>query len=510
MALFPWKKGGSDGKDGNGSTGGPNTTATGAGDGDSGKIEFSPEKAERFFSVARNRHEVGSFDYAANMWLQGLRFDPNNLNAVKGFFSSVSGHVSATGAKSATKDLEAAVSGRTPVHKYLANLLAWSFDQFTPEKGVKAAVSAADLGLREVALYLLPTAAKLSLKSERPRKEHLVKIMEASEKVEDFDTALAAGDAAVRMDIGDGKLAAHVKSLAAQSTMNKGGYSQTGESGGFRSNVRNLDQQRQLEEGDRIVKSESALDRIIADSRKVLQATPGDKPTLTKLAKALEERGTPKDEEEAHAINMKAFADTQEYRFRVEAGRLRMKQGRRKLRELKAAMEANAGDPAARQAYLDQDKAQVQLELTEFEGMVAAYPTNLQAKYELGLRYLAAGRQTDAIGQLQQAKTDGKLKFKATLSLGLAFLAIDWLDEAVETLRGAVAEYPDGNDETGLELRYELMIALKKKGASNREQASVEEADKLASAIGMQNIGYKDIRDQRTQIKALLAELKAG
>jgi tetratricopeptide (TPR) repeat protein len=504
LALFQWKKGGSEGKDAGG-----DATKSAAG-GDDGKIEFSPEKAEKFFSVARNRHEVGSFDYAANMWLQGLRFDPNNLNAVKGFFTSVSGHVGATGAKSPTKDLEAAVSGRTPVHKYLGHLLAWSFDQFTPDKGVKAGVSAADLGLREVALYLLPTAAKLSLKSERPRKEHLVKIMEASEKVEDFDTALVAGDAAVRMDISDGKLAAHVKSLAAQSTMNKGGYSQTGEAGGFRSNVRNLDQQRQLEEGDRIVKSESALDRNVAAAKQQLAQTPGDRPTIVKYVKALMERGTKADEDEASAVLMKAYAETQEFRFRQTAGELRMKQGRRRMRELKAAMDAAPADAQAKAAFLEADKAQVALETAEFEAVVAAYPTDLKSKYELGLRYLAAGRQTDAIGQLQQAKTDGKLKHQAALKLGLAFLGIDWLDEAVETLRTAVSEYPDGNDDMGLELRYELMVALKKKGAANRDMASVEEADKLASAIGMQNIGYKDIRDQRTQIKALLAELKAG
>ena len=96
MALFPWKKGGS-GKDGGNGDGKPPTT------GEDGGMEFSPEKAERFFSVARNRHDVQSFDYAANMWLQGLKFNPNNVEAVKGFFSSVTGHVSATGLSHTTK-----------------------------------------------------------------------------------------------------------------------------------------------------------------------------------------------------------------------------------------------------------------------------------------------------------------------------------------------------------------------------------------------------------------------
>jgi hypothetical protein len=507
LALFPWKKGGSEGKDGNGSTGGPNATATGAGDGD-GKLEFSPEKAERFFSVARNRHEVGSFDYAVNMWLQGLKFNPNNLDAVKGFFASASGHINATGAKAPAKDLDAAVSGRTPVHKYLANLLGWGFDQLNAEKAAAAGVSAADLGLREVALYLVQNATKLALRAERPRKSSLVKLMEAAEKIDDFATALVAGDAAAKMDISDGKLAAHVKNLAAQSTMSKGNYDKTGEQGGFRSNIRNMDQQRQLEEGDRITKSGSVLDRLVSDARKALEAAPGDRPSIVKLGKALEERGTPADEEEAHALYLKTFAETQEFRFRAEAGKIRMKQGMRRLKQLDAQVKANPSDLDAKQAFLEAEKAQTILETAEFESLVAAYPTNLEMKYQLGLRYLAAGRQTDAIGQLQQAKNDGKLKHKVNLKLGLAFIAIDWVDEAVETLRGGVAEYPDPNDDTGMDLRYELTKALFKKAQLSRDLASAEEADKLASAIAMQNIAYKDIRNLRTQIKALITELK--
>ncbi|MDP1660464.1 MAG: hypothetical protein Q8L55_00990, partial [Phycisphaerales bacterium] len=178
MALFPWKKGAAGTNDGDkGDAGKPPAG------GDDGKFEFSPEKAERFFGVARNRHDVQSFDYAANMWLQGLRFDPNNVEAVKGFFSSVTGHVSSTGAKSSTKDLDAAVNGRTPVHRFLSLLLAWSFDQLSSDKAVKAAVAAADLGLREVAGYLLPSALKLAMKQDRQRKDHHVKLMEAFEKI---------------------------------------------------------------------------------------------------------------------------------------------------------------------------------------------------------------------------------------------------------------------------------------------------------------------------------------
>ncbi|MBX9736804.1 MAG: hypothetical protein K2X32_07750, partial [Phycisphaerales bacterium] len=380
--------------------------------------------------------------------------------------------------------------------------------QYNGEKAAAAGVSAAELGLREVAQYLVPNALKLALRADRPRKSPLVKLMEAAEKIEDFQTALVAGDAAAKMDLSDGKLAAHVKNLAAQSTMSKGNYDKTGQEGGFRSNVRNLDQQRQLEEGDRISKGEGALDRQVESTRAAHKANPADRPTLIKFVNALRERGSPTDEDEAHALLIKAFGESQEFRFRQAAGEIRIKQGRRRLRALRAAADATPGDAEARQAFIEADQAQVRLELAEYEALVNAYPTDLRHKYELGLRYLAAGRQTDAIGQLQQAKSDGKLKHQANLKLGLAFLSIDWLDEAVETLRAGVADYPDPNDDTGMELRYELTDALFKKAVATRDLASAEEADKLASAIAMQNIAYKDIRNKRTQVKAFINELK--
>lgn len=502
LALFPWKKSG-------GGTENKESCAAQPAAANNETFELSPEKAKRFFEVARNRHDVESYDYAMNMWLNGLRFDPGNVDGIKGFTASAAGHVNKTGDKGPSKDLEAVVNGRTPVHKYLGQLLTWGFSPTEPERAVRATVAASDLGLREAALYMGTPALKLVMNDKRPRKDQFIRLMQVFEKNEAFDLAVVAGDGAVKVDPSDAKLSADLRNMAARSTMNKGGYSQSGEAGGFRGNVKDLDKQRKLEEEERIGKTDDVHDRVVNNAKAEYTANPGDRPTIVRYVKALMDRGRDGDEDAAHAVLTKAYGETQEFRFRQTAGELRMKQGRRKLRELEAQMKANASDAVVKAAFVEAEQKQTALEISEYELLTTQYPTDLKMKYELGKRYFVAGRHTDAIGQFQQAKLDGKMKNDVLLMLGQCFEQIDWSDEAIETYRQALDGYGDPNDTLGLELRYHLVLCLKKRAENEKDLASAEEADKLASAIAMHNIGYKDIRDVRTQIKGVIQKIKS-
>ncbi len=85
--------------------------------------------------------------------------------------------------------------------------------------------------------------------------------------------------------------------------MNRGGYDQTGQQGGFRANIRDAEKQKHLEEADRVVKTEETVDRLIASAEADLATRPGDLPTIDKLGKLLMERGRPADEERPLAVH---------------------------------------------------------------------------------------------------------------------------------------------------------------------------------------------------------------
>lgn len=478
----------------------PAPAAQGAGGAD-------PNKAKVFFEHARVKQETGSFDYALNLWLNGLCMDPNNLPAMQSYFECVK----QSGLTQPGKDLRAVVDKSTPIHKAMGRVMEWSFSQSSGEAAVRAAVAVAELSLTDVSKWIAPRALAVVKQYEaKPRKDQYIRLMQVFIANEQFDYAQNAGAGALELDPGDVRLSNDLRDLAAMATMNKGGYENTGDPGGFRKNLRDADTQKRLEEEGRLAKSENALDRIAREAKAEYDARPTDKPIIKRYMQALIDRKTAEDMLLAATIGEKAFAETQEYQFRHLAGQIRVKLGQAKLRQIKAAHDAAPADAALKKAFLDAEAAQLNLEISELQGAVAAYPTDLAKKFDLGQRLILAGRYEEAIAQLQQSKSDGRYKAQSLAGLARAFASIGWIEEAIGTLREAIANHEDPNDAAGLELRYELCSALHIHAAASKDLAAVEEADKLASAIAVQNIMFKDIRDLRTKIKATMATIKAG
>jgi hypothetical protein len=62
----------------------------------------------------------------------------------------------------------------------------------------------------------------------------------------------------------------------------------------------------------------------------------------------------------------------------------------------------------------------------------------------------------------------------------------------------------------GMSLRYGLLTSLQTKAEADRDLAVAEEADKLASAIAVQQFNFRDIRARRDALKKLISDLKKG
>jgi len=501
LAIFGWKKSADENKP---ATAGAGTGAAGGG----GEYEFSPEKASRWFHHARTSHDAGNLEYAVNCWLSGLRFEPNNMEAIKGFFASAGAYVAGGGGL--TKSLSGAVEGKTDVHRFLSALLGFGLKPSEAETAVKAVVAAGTIALSTVVTELGPVALKIALNDRRAKKDHFVRLMETFRASGNFELAVRAGEEACRMAPEDIKLQTEVRNLAATSTMTRGGYDQTGESGGFRSNIRDAEKQRQLEEQERSVRSENVLDRAVTQAKEEYDARPTDRPAIKKYAATLVQRKRPEDLQLAHDILMKGYQETQEFRFRQDAGAIRIAQATAKLKPLRDAVATNPADPAAQAALASAQKALLDLEIGEFELRAAAYPTDLIIKFELGRRYFEVGRYDDAIDLLQQAKDDAKNRAAALSFLGRAFAAKGWHEEAIGTFRLALEGHADLNDAGGMELRYGLMCSLQQHADENKDLPAAEEAGKIAGDIVVRQISFKDVRARRDAIKALIARLKSG
>jgi tetratricopeptide (TPR) repeat protein len=474
-----------------------------------GDVVFSPEKALKFFERARTVQETGNYEYAMQLWLGGLRFDPNSMTGLEAFFAVTPKWLADPASKKGiSKEVEKAVSGKSDVDRFLFAILRWGLNPKDQTLAVRAMEAAAKAGLPEPGYWIGERAFATVLSNPKPRKDLLMKIVESFQKIGSYDKAVIAAEQALKLDPTDGNLSAFIRSLAAQATMAKGGYERSGEAGGFRQNIRDADKQRMLEEADRIVKTEDTIDRLLVAASEEYKQRPTDLPTIDKFAKLLRERGRPKDEERAYRLYMQAYEDTKQFRYREQAGDIRIRQARRKVDELVAMLGVKPGDEMLTRMHAQAQQEHAELELAEHKLRVENYPTDLVRKFELGKRYFTVGKFNEAIEVLQEAQADPKNRAAALLFLGQSFLHLQWHDEAIETFRRGL-EVKDLASEVQLDMRYWLMAALEQKGKDARDRTIVEEADKIASSIAVQSITFRDIRARREAIKKLLAELRA-
>lgn len=481
----------------------------GAGGGDQ-QAAFNPEKATKFFGHAKVVGEAGNYEYSMQSWLSGMRLNPGSVEGVEGFFFTIAQFLNEhNGKKSVSKEVSRVVSGKSDLDRYLNALLEWGQKPKEAHLAVRAFELCSKIGLVEPGKWIGDRAFLMTVKAIKPRKDLIVRVSESYERLKIFDRAVQAAEAASRLDPSDGHLAAKMRSLAAQATMNRGGYDKQGEEGGYRQNLKDAAKQRQLDQQDRITKTESTVEAILGYAEEEYRKRPNDMPTVEKYAKALVDRGRPEDEERAHEILMKTHAETKQFRFREWAGDIRIRQADRRARQAKLAMDANPSDPELPVAYQAALNELGELQVQEYKLRVEAYPTDLTRKFRLGERYFHTNRFAEAIEMFQESQAEPKLRAPSLSFLGKSFLATDWIPEAIETFRAAL-EVRDIADDVKLELQYNLMLALKKKGATEKDLQAAEEADKLASSIAMKQITYRDIRAQREELRKLVASLRGG
>ncbi|MFM9957337.1 MAG: hypothetical protein ACKVZJ_04630 [Phycisphaerales bacterium] len=470
-----------------------------------------PRKAQAFFTHAQTIQETENFEYATTLWLQGLRMDPTSMRGHEGFYACASAFGDRSGNKGPSKTQAGALPTKSDVDKYVNALLNWGTRPMDWPFGLKAFEYAAKLDLPEPGYWLGSKVLAAAVSDQkRLKKDHLVQMMELFSKISAFDRAVQAGDVAARMDPSDSALIAKLRNMSAQATMNRGGYEQTGNQGGFRQNVKNIDAQRAKEEEERIVKSEDVQVRAIANAAEEYKARPTDAATISKYARLLRERGTPEDEKLAYQVLMKGFEITKTYKFKQDAGDIKMRVGRRKLRELKAALDAEPGNDERKSQFESAARKVLEGEIAEYTERVAAYPTDLAMKFELGRRLGEIGDHEKAIEQYQVAQNAPGIGNTVLAHLGASFSALGWLDEAEGTYKRALEKHEAQNDELALSLRYGLMDVMQRKAADSRDLNNAEEAFKLASAIAIQQINYRDIRARREQLQALVKELRTA
>ncbi len=449
--------------------------------------------ARTFFGKARKAAESKNYDYAIEMYLDGLQRAPDALEE---------GHLPLCelglqrrgrgGKKPSMVDRVKRLRGKTPLEQMLnAEYLFAKDPDHTPyaEAMLKAAVEG---GYHRTAHWIANLIFQTNNAIEKPSLQTYLLLKDCYKAMGQYDKAVAACQRAVRMRPDDKDLADEFKNLSAELTMSKGKYDIEGD---FRQSIRDRETQAKLYAQDRMVKTEDYRLSAVEEARRAYARDPDLAKNVFSLADALADLETDAGENEAIQLLHDAAEAQKDFRFQERAGLLRIRQIRRKLRAAKKQLKARPSEPAAQANVRELTEALHRTELEHYRLCVENYPTDLSARYEYALRLMRNGRYNEAIPLFQDAQKDPRRRISAMDKIGYCFFMKGWYADAIDVFSRAIDAYEIKDDAIAKELRYNLARA-------HESQGDQERALELYRRIAQLDFGYKDVSERVDRLRA--------
>jgi tetratricopeptide (TPR) repeat protein len=443
--------------------------------------------ARRLFTKANEAGQRDNTDYAIDLYCQVLEKEPGFLECRRllraeqqkkagkgssGFFKKIM-----SGAGSSPQIAKA----KMVINKNPADAMVIAEQVLSSDPASSAALriladAALAMELKLTACFALETMVEVS-----PKDKALV--IEYADLLSQSGGDTKKGERALQHLIDnsgyDGDLNQALKNLSARTTMDQGGYtaSATGKSS-FRDMLRNKDEANQLEQANRVVKTENVTDRLIKEYEDRLKTEPANLKVKRELAKIYTEKNqftealalydTIRNSDAGNDPTLdRAIADTMVKQFDFQISQIN----------------PFAPDLAEQTAKLQADKLGFQL--TECQKRVERYPTDLAIRFELGVLCFQAGKISEAIAEFQKAQQNPHKKLPAMNYLAQCYAKRKMYDIAARTLQNAIKEKPVFDNEKK-ELVYNLGTVLETMGKK-------EEAIEQFKLIFEIDASYKDV-----------------
>jgi tetratricopeptide (TPR) repeat protein len=468
--------------------------------------ELAPEirqMADNCFERGAQATVKGNLDYALRLYMDGLKYNPRDVEkghkglrelsllrrgtgkggGIGSFFTQAKGMFSQTlgRPKEAMMDLLAAVASNPQNVTLLAQLMQ----------------TARRLDYIDVAIFWGEAAREETVRSKKPQKQIFTTLADMYESIKEYKKALDSLAFAIKIDPGDRTLDQRAKNLAAQVSI---ASSRLESVKGFHEII--LDKaQAAKSAGQKVVHTEEQLEAQYLECKAAYEADPLNPAKILALADCQYRRG---NMVEALSLLQSALDQTKEYRFQMRMDDIRMSEYRRILRDLKETLDA---DPSRADLKAKRQEVVTERDAFEYEVFTARqkqYPTDMNIRYELGVRQHHVGQNDEAIVSFQQATRDPKRRIPALNMLGRCFFAKKLFQEAQSQFETAIQQYEMTTDPLAKELRYNLAMSFE-------GQAKWPQAIEWYSVIVQQDYTYRDAakRLESLRKKATESEQKA-
>jgi len=445
-------------------------------------------KGRAFFDRADEVASTGNWDFAIELYAQGIQREPGNLERGHIKLRDIALQRKGKGGKQpGLKDQWSHRPGKEPEVTLANASFLLGKDPGSSQYASQVMRAAVKLELPEVIGWIASVILEQQHTAKKPNRALCEEVVKATEGIEYYEHAIKACNLALQAAPDTPALEDKLAELSANYTIQKGKYGDKTSS--FTDAIADKEKQQALMEEDATFKSDDYLQKQIEKATKDYEAEPTLHGKINALADALLQYEEESYESQAIDILNKAWRDTSAFQFKLRVGDIKIKQYRRKVRDLK-----EKGDlPAAKKLA----KEQLEFEIAEYKERTENYPTDLKLKYEYGRRMYLIGQLDEAITILQQAQRNPSYHARSMNYLGQAFMKKKWWQEAVDTfekvLQGEISEAGSKDIRYNLSLCYMQMDRLK-------------EAQEQLSLIAQIDYNFKDVRDKLDLLRKKLGE----
>jgi len=441
-------------------------------------------KAVSFFRRAEEVAATDNFDYAIDMYIEGLRRAPDAVEeGHKPLRRNALIRQGKGGKKPGMIDKVKHGSGKDAMRNMLNAefLLARDPDNLGyAEQMLKAAVAGQ---FKKTAMWIADLIFEANKSADKSSLQSFLLLKESYAAIGEYAKAVGACSYACRIKPDDAALADELKNLSANLAVKKGKYDQDGD---FRNSIQDRESQEKFQSQQATIKSVDFRQQAVADARQLYESDKSSA-NINRLADALADLQTDEADGEAVKLLETAYSQFKDFSFKRKAGEIELKMLRRHIRKAKAVLEKQPANDNARAVMSDATKRLLSAELEHYRLCMENYPTDLRMRYEYGVRLMRNQKYDQAIPFLQDARKELRSKIPAMNKIGLCFFMKGWFNDAIDSFTRAIDEYEIKDDDIAKDLRYNLARAYE-------QQGSVEKALDLYRKLAQLDFGYKDVK----------------
>lgn len=332
-------------------------------------------------------------------------------------------------------------------------------------------------GLHDLAAFALDTICQ----GQPNAKKHLHMLASHYVKYEQFAEAADTYRKVLAIDRTDPVAMRGEKDCSARASMRQGNWEGKGD---FRTKMKNSGATAALESQDKMGLTGAELEARLAQLSEKYAADNANLQVVKDIASCYEQM-----EDYANAYSFYAYAyqlgGSTDVSINDKAMEMHEKAMQAELAYYEQVLAADPTNEEAKAALAARKKEIAEAVVADARARVEANPTDAQLQFKFGQALFDAEQYTEAIPALQRARTNPNLRIKAMLMLGKCYHAKKMVDMAIRQLEEANNEL-NVMDDTKKELHYMI-------GTLYDESGNKEKALENFKVIYEVDYGYKDV-----------------